>query len=633
MLIPQLLFLIALFPTQDGLSDELRQAIQSAPSADRFPNSSLLTILRRETTFLGPDATTITRIRTVRKVLTDAGRSAAEVSLNYSGHYDQMTILTARTIQSDGRMQNVLPTSISDEPVYSGAAMYEDTRAKSFVFPDVRVGSVLELEYETDSRPRMPGFFHHSEFLLSSTPTVQSSTVITAASRWKLRHRSLNGAPPIKIETLSDGRNRYTIEYSQLEELKGEPNMPPPKQIFPYVEIASETSWAEIDKWFQSLAKGREALPAIAKTVVQGIVSRHSSLEDRVKAVYRWVQQNIRYVAVELGESGYQPHSAEQICTSKYGDCKDMSTLLVGMLRAAQVEATWALIRFDSRNEPPDLYWEGPYSFDHCIARAQVGDRVYWLDATGGYFGAEDVPSSLAGCKALVIEKGQFEKLPDFGALPPMMEVDASVIVKPDGSATVKLSLTGRQDMAAQLRATFADLSPKELEEIKESMPKSFAKSGKITNLTWTDTNDWDRPMTMTADMELQEFALTPGNVMLVPRSLGGFAGAGGSAAFTDPSRKYPIFFTEAPKTKTSIRIEFPEGFELLASPDLKSQDFPGSRIESDFKLSGNVVTSTSLVIGKDETLPVGKYEDVRKAYLKQSKFGREVFVLRKKVE
>src|SRR5256885_1816734 len=82
------------------------------------------------------------------------------------------------------------------------------------------------------------------------------------------------------------------------------------------------------------LAKDRNkpdpAITAKAQELVQG----KTGFRDRVDAIASFVQSDIRYVAIEIGIGGNQPHAAADTFKARYGDCKDKATLLSSMLNA-----------------------------------------------------------------------------------------------------------------------------------------------------------------------------------------------------------------------------------------------------------------------------------------------------------
>ena len=56
------------------------------------------------------------------------------------------------------------------------------------------------------------------------------------------------------------------------------------------------------------------------------------------------MQRNIRYVGIEIGIGGLQPHTAEDVFRNRYGDCKDKATLLRAMLESVGIHSTWVLV-------------------------------------------------------------------------------------------------------------------------------------------------------------------------------------------------------------------------------------------------------------------------------------------------
>jgi hypothetical protein len=90
----------------------------------------------------------------------------------------------------------------------------------------------------------------------------------------------------------------------------------------------------------------------------------------------------VRYIAVEIGIGGYQPHDAEEIVTKRYGDCKDMVTAICALARRADVPVLPVLISTHD-NGKPDTTLPSPLQFNHLIAFApDVREEGVWMDAT-----------------------------------------------------------------------------------------------------------------------------------------------------------------------------------------------------------------------------------------------------------
>ena len=46
---------------------------------------------------------------------------------------------------------------------------------------------------------------------------------------------------------------------------------------------------------------------------------------EKIRVLYRYLQQNHRYISVQVGIGGMQPISASAVYTNGYGDCKGLS--------------------------------------------------------------------------------------------------------------------------------------------------------------------------------------------------------------------------------------------------------------------------------------------------------------------
>src|ERR1700747_2990480 len=92
------------------------------------------------------------------------------------------------------------------------------------------------------------------------------------------------------------------------------------------------SDWNGMGKWYSNLVSSREAASPQIKQQVADLTSGKTSTLDKMQALASFGQDDIRYVAIELGIGGWQPHPAAEVFSKRYGDCKDKATLLRSML-------------------------------------------------------------------------------------------------------------------------------------------------------------------------------------------------------------------------------------------------------------------------------------------------------------
>lgn len=147
------------------------------------------------------------------------------------------------------------------------------------------------------------------------------------------------------------------------------------------IEIADDTSWSDIAEIFREAYEPPATMPESLRAEVERIAATFSTPAARAVEALRYVQREIRYLSVSIGEGGHIPRSLDEVWSRRFGDCKDVSRLLCTTLRALGVDATPALVH-SRMGEGLNNQLPGAHAFDHCIVRARIDGRTYWLDGT-----------------------------------------------------------------------------------------------------------------------------------------------------------------------------------------------------------------------------------------------------------
>ncbi len=150
------------------------------------------------------------------------------------------------------------------------------------------------------------------------------------------------------------------------------------------------------------------------KTVAE-IIKGDNTQKEKAAHIYKWVQQKIYYIAFEDSLEGFIPRQAADICKRKFGDCKDMASILVAMCRKAGIEAHFAWIGTRSK---PYTYEETPLPIvdNHMICLIKIGDEWLFLDGTHPVIPFGEIPSNLQDKQAMVaIDEKNFKiiKVPE----------------------------------------------------------------------------------------------------------------------------------------------------------------------------------------------------------------------------
>ena len=116
--------------------------------------------------------------------------------------------------------------------------------------------------------------------------------------------------------------------------------------LFPPGGLArnSFSNWQQMGSWYLNLTSGRfDASPEIKAKVASSTASSPTQLA-KMRVLAEFMQHDIRYVGIELGIGGWQPHPAAEVFSHRYGDCKDKATLMAAMLREIGIDSDYVVI-------------------------------------------------------------------------------------------------------------------------------------------------------------------------------------------------------------------------------------------------------------------------------------------------
>ena len=246
---------------------------------------------------------------------------------------------------------------------------------------DIRVDDIVETSFSLiGDSPALAGRFADTFFLNAQVPVAQMRRRLIAPKARNVATREFGhtGKPQI---TEHDGivDMRWYVADSQRATI--EVDMPKWFNAFDAVQLSEFSTWSVVVALFLTAYEPPQALPA---TLLQEFVASSGASatpKERAAAALRFVQDKVRYLALAFGSGGYYPRPVADIWAGRFGDCKDLSVLLVGLLRHAGLEAAPALVSKALGRGIASLQ-PTPNAFDHCIVKLTIGEQIYWLDPT-----------------------------------------------------------------------------------------------------------------------------------------------------------------------------------------------------------------------------------------------------------
>ena len=141
------------------------------------------------------------------------------------------------------------------------------------------------------------------------------------------------------------------------------------------------SSWKNFGLWYNELLEGVDTLSSQRKEFYRAMVRNATSDLDKEKILYNYLQNNFRYVSIQLGIGGFKPISAGITDTKKYGDCKGLSNYMVAVLKSVGIKSYLAIVNAESNEEPADSSFPCN-QFNHVIVCIPGQKDSTWLECT-----------------------------------------------------------------------------------------------------------------------------------------------------------------------------------------------------------------------------------------------------------
>jgi hypothetical protein len=155
-----------------------------------------------------------------------------------------------------------------------------------------------------------------------------------------------------------------------------------PKELIYDDYKGKTTNWREYGKWFYDLFKGRDELPNTLKSKIATLISAVPDTVEQMKTLYTFMQNNTRYVGIQLGIGHYQPFDVKTVFETGYGDCKDLSNYMYSLLKYIGIGSYPALVSSGRYSEPIIKDFPNFHQFDHLILCIPFHKDTLWLECT-----------------------------------------------------------------------------------------------------------------------------------------------------------------------------------------------------------------------------------------------------------
>jgi transglutaminase-like putative cysteine protease len=349
------------------------------------------------------DGTGTKTYRQVTQVLSPAAvEEYAEHEFSYSPGHQRLTINWIRVVRPDGTLVSDAPSQVQDAdiPATLSDPVYTDTKVRRYSLSGVAPGTIVDWSYTVEEvKPFLPGDFFASWSIQTGAFTRRSRYIVDlpAAVRPHLVERNLTFR---RREMVARGRRSYLWTAQDIPRVTPEEFMADSNGVFMSVELAGPIEWETIGSWYAGLSRDRYGVDHSVREKMRSILKGSTTPDDTLRAVQRWVAQDIRYVSIALGLGGYQPRMPAEVLATGYGDCKDKATLFIAVVRALGFRANPVLLSSGGR---VDRALPSLSQLDHAIAVVERAEGRVYVDLTAELVPYGELPESDQGQFGLIV--------------------------------------------------------------------------------------------------------------------------------------------------------------------------------------------------------------------------------------
>jgi len=553
-------------------------------------------------------------------------------------------------INSDGSrnsydLKSAVSTSLAPD------TLYWDVKTLVLYLKEINKGSLIGYEWSEEIKPisledifvfqfRYPVLRAHyrAEFPLNYRPFISwiNWPEIPVSSQPGFFTFDLTGIPAIKDEPLMPPdeavSGRLQVRFS--------PPSPPKYGIF-------FSDWKDMGLWYECLSSECRRPDETVRTRANELVSGLGDLKSRIEKLAFFVQQEIRYVSIQIGIGGYQPHRASEILANRYGDCKDKATLLAALLEAMNIDSCYLIVntlpKVVRENSPVSLF-----CFNHVVLAIKLPDeklyensgavvevpgvgRLLVFDPTMPHTTIGYLPFYLQNnCGLLVAgENSRLISFPGSFSENPQLLRRGQFALSTDGTLTGEVCETMSGMQAELHRLKLRDVSERERRKEMEKFLAGSVGSFVLEKYEYLNLNHPDKNLELRYSFRANNYLNRTGNVFSFRPNVLALLENYDILKQKD-ERKHPVLMAGTVTSLDELEIILPEGYtvEVLPPPVELSNGFAECR--SYLELEGGVLKLTRQFVIKGDYLPPERFKEAVEVFRLVSGEERRRLLLKK---
>jgi len=574
--------------------------VEHAPLQEGYPEAKGVILLRNVDRVVYKEGASESLEELLVRVFNTRGiDDFKEFRISYNPYTEGLTVEKAVVIKNDG---SEIKADVEDNYV-----VFKSLEENDFIY--------LRWKIKNFYNGRLSEHFWDKFHFNGSYPMDQARYALLIPEDFSFHYTTQNITIEPEIRKTADGKI-YTWQSRYESSIGHEQGMPDINDVGKILYVSSIKDWAYLVNWYQDLARTKTRSSYEIRSVVARLLQGKENLnqEEKIKLIYDYITENIRYSSVPFRQSGLVPQKARDVLVNRIGDCKDTATLCIAMLKEAGIHADYVLV--NTRDEGLNEKVLPSISFNHCIAAVETEKGPLYLDLTANNYPLGAVPEMDMNSFSLLIKDGV--KQPQYISSKLILgrEIKRKTTMEVQDNNTVLIKSFGQSSgtPGAVVRYRFRQKGQKEREiTLTEQLSKDFPNV-RLKSFEFADLDELNSTVSYYFEYEVPQFITDASHfkILAIPWR----DKLQPNRALSYESRKYIYnYWPEADVFDEELEIKLPDSYEPVELISEKKLDCSIAEYLVSFSYGQGVIKARrKLNIKKMDIVPE-EYEEFRKFY------------------
>ncbi|MDB5091760.1 MAG: Transglutaminase-like enzyme putative cysteine protease [Mucilaginibacter sp.] len=558
----------------------------------------------------------VEKIHTIVTILNEKANHEAAISLPYNRKFSTVSSFEMIIYDAAGKqLKKYRKGDMYEHAAEDNATLVTDDRLMLIGHTVASYPTTVEMIYEIDNSSLIDIDNWRIQRLEQSVQNSYYHITVSNAAGFRYLNKNINIKPQ---KTTADGTDSYTWQVSNLKGFKLEEGAED-WRVLPEIDFTSNTfefygikgdfsSWKSFGNWIKALNADVCSLTPVREAEIRKMTDTIKTDKAKARFLYNYLQQNMRYVSIQLGIGGLKPFPATFVDQKKYGDCKALSNYMVALLKAVNIPAHYTVINAGANEEPAEAAFPSD-PFNHIIVCVPFKGDTTWLECTSNTqpFGKLGTFTENRNGLLITEDGGKLVKTPRSTMDDNRFSSEVHIALDADGGAKAKVKIWG----TGEYRFEYFGVESLKADEQKEFFQRVLnMKQPTVFEIKPSIDKDGVKELNM--ELEYDKFCdVAAGDKQFYRPKV--FDLWGVTVPVLD-KRKSDYYFEHPMQKSCMTIIDLPAGFEVETLPANQSLKFTYGTYEINYSYDAakNQVTSKASFKLTNQVIPAAKYTELQ---------------------